>query len=129
MEAAFQGEGSQWSALRHGMLLMLAASSVNFIAFFLILKRTLKVLDPSNSVPRRVRNTLDTIAGGVVVLDHQQRIVLANEAFAKYFAREPAELAGETLDAFAWQTDRPKALPGTALSNAMNSSPARPSRW
>ncbi len=65
LEAAFDVGGTPWSALGYGMLLMLAASSVNFIAFFFVLKRTLKVLDPSNSVPRRVKNTLDTIAGGV----------------------------------------------------------------
>ena len=111
LEAAFEAEGDHWSALRHGMLMMLAASSVNFVAFFFVLKRTLKVLDPSSSVPRRVKNTLDTIAGGVVVLDGQQRIVLANEAFSKYFSKSPVELVGETLDEFAWHTDRPKALP------------------
>ncbi len=111
LEAAFAPDGNQWSALTHGMLMMLLASSVNFVAFFFVLKRTLKVLDPSNSVPRRVKNTLDTIAGGVVVLDGQQRIVLANEAFSKYFSKLPAELVGESLDTFAWQTDRPKALP------------------
>ncbi len=111
LEAAFGTEGNHWSALAHGMLMMLAASSVNFIAFFLVLKRTLKVLDPSNSVPRRVKNTLDTIAGGVVVLDGQQRIVLANEAFSKYFFRTPVELVGGSLDEFAWRADRPKALP------------------
>lgn len=111
LEAAFAAQGNHWSALTHGMLMMLAASTVNFIAFFFVLKRTLKVLDPSNSVPRRVKNTLDTIAGGVVVLDGQQRIVLANEAFSKYFFRTPVELVGETLDQFAWHTERPKALP------------------
>ncbi|MCC6510801.1 MAG: diguanylate cyclase [Pirellulaceae bacterium] len=111
LEAAFGDSGTTWSALMYGVLLMLAASSVNFISFFFVLKRTLKVLDPSNSVPRRVKNTLDTIAGGVVVLDAQQRIVLANEAFARFFAKVPSELVGETLDAFDWQTDRPKALP------------------
>ncbi len=111
LEAGFAAEGNHWSALTHGMLMMLVSSSVNFIAFFFVLKRTLKVLDPSNSVPRRVKNTLDTIAGGVVVLDGQQRIVLANEAFSKYFAKTPMELVGETLDEFGWRTDRPKALP------------------
>ncbi len=111
LEAAFAPEGNHWSALTHGMMMMLVSSSINFVAFFFVLKRTLKVLDPSNSVPRRVKNTLDTIAGGVVVLDGQQRIVLANEAFAKTFSKLPAELVGESLDGFAWQTDRPKTMP------------------
>lgn len=111
LEASFEGDGTQWSALRHGILLMLAASTVNFVAFFLVLRRMLNVMDPSSTVPRRVKNTLDTIAGGVVVLDAQQRIVLANESFAKYFSVQPNELVGRSLDGFAWQIENRDALP------------------
>ncbi len=111
LEAAFTGDGTQWTAVFSGVLLMLAASTINFVAFFVVLKRTLNVLDPSSTVPRRVKNTLDTIAGGVVVLDAQQRIVLANEAFARYFAAEPNDLVGKSLDNFAWHNDPPRALP------------------
>lgn len=111
LEASFEGDGTQWSALRNGILVMLVSSAINFTAFFLVLRRMLNVMDPSSTVPRRVKNTLDTIAGGVVVLDAQQRIVLANEAFAKYFSVQPNELVGRSLDGFAWQTDNLDTLP------------------
>lgn len=111
LEAAFQDDQPRWGAAWHGIVVMVSVMSLNFIIFMLVLRRTINVLDPSSTVPRRVRNTLDTIAGGVVVLDAQQRIVLANEAFAKYFATAPNELVGKSLDGFAWQSEDPTSLP------------------
>lgn len=46
--------------------------------------RILRYLDPKRVVPNRVRQTLDSFAEGVVLLDSDDRIVLANEAFAKH---------------------------------------------
>jgi PAS domain S-box-containing protein len=111
LEAAFQDDQPRWGAAWHGIVVMVSVMSLNFIIFMLVLRRTINVLDPSSTVPRRVRNTLDTIAGGVVVLDAQQRIVLANEAFAKYFATAPNELVGKSLDGFAWQSEDITSLP------------------
>ncbi|MGN6547615.1 MAG: diguanylate cyclase domain-containing protein [Aureliella sp.] len=111
LQATFAGEDRPWVAMAYGMGMVGAVMAINFVLFMLILKRTLTVLDPSNTVPRRVKNTLDTIAGGVVVLDAQQRIVLANEAFSKYFDSTPAEMVGKSLDDFAWQIDDADKLP------------------
>lgn len=62
--------------------LITIVTCIAFLSFLLYLRRILQYLDPSAVVPDRVRKTLDTLAEGVVILDQQQRIVLANEVFA-----------------------------------------------
>jgi diguanylate cyclase (GGDEF)-like protein/PAS domain S-box-containing protein len=53
-------------------------------------------------VPRRVRATIDTLAEGVVILDKDQRIAMANEAFARLTGHTPEELQGRGVAEFAW---------------------------
>jgi len=66
------------------------------------LTRVLRYLDPRRSVPGRVTEALDNFAEGVVVLDAKNRIMLANQAFAK-FVDQPAErLQGVSIWGFAW---------------------------
>ncbi|QDS87626.1 Cyclic di-GMP phosphodiesterase response regulator RpfG [Rosistilla ulvae] len=56
--------------------------------------RILRFLDPKRVVPNRVRQTLDSFAEGVVLLDADDRIVLANDAFTKYLQRPIDALLG-----------------------------------
>ncbi len=111
LEAIYNDNHGQMHAMKHGMLVMGAIMSINCVVFILILRRMNKALDAGSSVPRRVRNTLDTIAGGVVVLDAHRKIVLANEAFAKCFSSAPTDLVGKSLDEFGWSTDSVNGLP------------------
>jgi diguanylate cyclase (GGDEF)-like protein/PAS domain S-box-containing protein len=50
-------------------------------SFYLYLRKVLSHLNPSSVVPPRVREALDALAEGLLVLDLQQRVVLANSAF------------------------------------------------
>ncbi len=59
------------------LLFMLGAS----LAYYLYLRRMLEHLDPAAAVPDRVRNAFDTLMEGVLVVDQQGRILLANKAF------------------------------------------------
>ncbi|MCA9035834.1 MAG: diguanylate cyclase [Planctomycetaceae bacterium] len=52
------------------------------IGFYFYLQRVLKHLNPSHVVPPRVREALDALAEGLLVLDLKKRIVLANKAFS-----------------------------------------------
>ena len=45
------------------------------------MRRVLEHLDPTKAIPDRVRKALDTLTEGVIVLDTNGRVVLANEAF------------------------------------------------
>jgi diguanylate cyclase (GGDEF)-like protein/PAS domain S-box-containing protein len=76
---------------------------VSFVGFYLILRRTLRHLDPSAVVPTRVKTALDGLEEGVVLLDTAEHIVLANNAFARLIGREPVTLMGQSLSEFPWK--------------------------
>ena len=78
-----------------------------FIGFYFYLGRVLRQLDPSSAVPERVRAALDTMAGGLLVVDNKGYIVLANQAFASIVGKKPDSLTGQTTQTFRWLgTDR-----------------------
>jgi diguanylate cyclase (GGDEF)-like protein/PAS domain S-box-containing protein/putative nucleotidyltransferase with HDIG domain len=81
------------------------------LAFTFYLKRTLQHLDPSSVVPDRVRATLDSLAEGVLVLDSEERIVLANQAFAKNTGKSVDELQGQRAPEIQWQRPETESAP------------------
>ena len=87
--------------------------------FYLYLRRMLRHLDPSNAIPARVRTAFDTLAEGVLVLDPQGDIVLANKAFAAMVGQEADALIGSSASALPWTqrtvgTEPAGVLPWTA---------------
>ncbi len=73
-------------------------------AWYLFLGRILTQLNPSSSVPGRVRSALDTLAEGLLVLDRKGRIVLCNASLAQTLGQESAELIGKPADDLPWQS-------------------------
>jgi diguanylate cyclase (GGDEF)-like protein len=53
-------------------------------------------------IPQRIRDTLNTLAEGVLILDKDERIALANEAFASMIDRSPEELQGRKVSELPW---------------------------
>ena len=102
LEVAFT-ETSSGSTNNGEMKNFIIALALNLVSFGLLLRRSLPAHNSSNAVPRRVRNTLDTLAGGVVILDGQKRIVLANETFQKSCGIDGDKLIGRSLDKFNWR--------------------------
>ena len=70
-------------------------------------KRTLRHLDPSAVVPKRVKAALDVLAEGVVLLDPQGFIVLANTAFGERVGRPSSSLLGQALSDLPWEAASP----------------------
>ncbi|QDV12104.1 Cyclic di-GMP phosphodiesterase response regulator RpfG [Rosistilla oblonga] len=64
-------------------MLALLVPLLTLVCYF-HLNRILRFLDPQRVVPNRVRQTLDSFAEGVVLLDAEDRIVLSNDAFARH---------------------------------------------
>ena len=106
----YRGE-RQWGSVQlhfraprqQGMLGSLGESLVGFIAFLALsgflsyevfARRTLQRLDPSGTIPKRVKAAFDVLPEGVMVLDEEQRIVLANAAFADKLEKPSEELEG-----------------------------------
>ncbi|AWI78950.1 hypothetical protein CEW87_05975 [Parazoarcus communis] len=70
--------------------------------FYFYLRKVLRHLDPSGAVPSRVRNALDTLTEGLLVLDRKQTVVLANRAFAEFVGRETSALVGMNATTLPW---------------------------
>lgn len=93
------------------MLYFLAFLAVTvFLATELLLRRTLRVLDPNQAIPGRVQAAFDTMAEGVLILDRSGTVVLVNRAFNELTGLASNKLFGRTLSALPWQ-DKETAQP------------------
>lgn len=77
----------------------------SFICFTLFLAKILDQLDPGRVVPARVETAFDLFSAGVVILDEQLRIVLANKAVAEIVGCPSRELTGQKMDKWPWKED------------------------
>ncbi len=82
---------------------------IGFLGYYFFMKRTLRHLDPSSVIPKRVKAALDNLEEGVVILDPQDRIILANTAFLRQSEKENADLLGTKLDKLTWLTQEDQA--------------------
>ena len=93
------------------MIMFISATSV--LSFLFYLKRTLQHLDPSKVVPPHVRAVPDTLAEGLLIMDQEGRIALANRAFAQVVGKEPEALMGSRASAMAWEQDISQGVTST----------------
>ncbi|TWU34169.1 Diguanylate cyclase DosC [Novipirellula aureliae] len=78
-------------------------------SYTLFVARIMGVFSRTQVVPDRVRQALDTLAEGLLVLDEEGRIILANRAFATTVGMDNEELTFKTAADLAWSfpsTDR-----------------------
>jgi diguanylate cyclase (GGDEF)-like protein/PAS domain S-box-containing protein len=112
LEIAFEPVSGTFSpAVIKWMLLVLIGFGLNFGSFSFFLTRALSVLDPKSAVPKRVRNTLDTIVGGVVILDSAGKILLVNDSFSKSVGRTTDELLNQSLSQLPWRRETSEEWP------------------
>ncbi len=95
------------------LVAFIAVSS--FIMFYFYLGRMLRHLDPSQAVPTRVRNALDTLAEGLLVIDNQGYIVLANHAFSTVMDIPSDKLIGVVIADLPWSDGSDKKPDSAAL--------------
>ncbi len=88
------------------MSLMFFVGLISLPMFYFYLGRMLKELNPSEAVPGRVRNALDTIAESLLVIDSKRNVVLANAAFAELAGTPAEELVGLKADSLNWITNQ-----------------------
>ena len=70
-----------------------------FAGYFVLLRRTLREIDPSNVIPERIRTAFDTMAEGILVVDEKGTIVLVNNAFQSAFKDRGRTLIGARANA------------------------------
>lgn len=74
-----------------------------FLGYFLFLRRALRELDPSSVIPERVKAAFDSLAEGVLIMDEDERIVLANAAFTNQIEQSSEPLTGKKSSALRWR--------------------------
>lgn len=90
-----------FSSLEGGLMKLIAFVSIaGFLAYALYLRSAFR--QSTTAIPERVRKTLNTLVEGVLVINKQQRIALANNAFASAVGELPAELEGRSTSDFSW---------------------------
>ena len=86
LEVCFEplrGSGFLSNIGSHMTQLLLFCGPVAFFSFRWFLTMVLKNLDPSQAVPRRVREALDILSEGLMIVGTNGRILLANEAMSE----------------------------------------------
>ncbi|HET8749069.1 MAG TPA: response regulator [Ramlibacter sp.] len=94
------------------VLLLAFAGLVCVPSFYVYLSRVLRHLDPSQAIPGRVRSALDSLTEGLLVIDQQQNIVLANEALTRLLGKSNEQLMGRPVGEIAWLQESGAPLAG-----------------
>ncbi len=76
--------------------------ALGMLLFPVFLKWVLPELDPSRVIPGRVKAAFDTLAEGILILDEQGDIMLANNAFTRSVSITGANLLGKKASSLNW---------------------------
>jgi diguanylate cyclase (GGDEF)-like protein len=99
--------------LKHpSVMLTLTMLSLGFLLFYLYLRRILQHLDPNAAIPDRVRTAFDALSEGVLVIDKQSQVVLANSAFRGLHPDAARDLTGKKLTDLDWLIQAVGQAPG-----------------
>ncbi|MEP3478068.1 MAG: ATP-binding protein [Fuerstiella sp.] len=100
LEVCFEplrGSGFLSNIGSHMTQLLLFCGPVAFFSFRWFLTMVLKNLDPSQAVPRRVREALDILSEGLMIVGTNGRILLTNDAMSEMHPTE-IELIGSKAE-------------------------------
>lgn len=107
--------------LRSDITLALFVAAGAAVGFTVFLRRVLSHLSPDKVVPGRVREALDSLAEGLLVLDSHMNIVLANQSFSQVVGSLPEEIVGKNVSTFDFQVtgdDPTVQFPWTATAKS-----------
>ena len=89
--------------VQHPTILLLGfLSACGSVTSFFYMRRVLRQLDPSRVVPTHVRQARDSLAEGLLVLDHEERIVLANQSIRTTLDVDEHQLVGRRASEIPW---------------------------
>jgi diguanylate cyclase (GGDEF)-like protein/putative nucleotidyltransferase with HDIG domain len=84
------------------VLLVVFMGSSSVLVYYVFLRRVLRQLNPSKVVPPRVRSALDSLTEGLLLLNPNGQIVLANSAFGQTLKCAPDDLLGMSASDLPW---------------------------
>lgn len=85
------------------VVLLIFVGLSGFLGIWLYIKRALHYLDPSAVVPARVRNALNILAEGVLILDRREQVVLANGSMIDKLKTAEKHLLGKKASKLGWE--------------------------
>ncbi len=77
---------------------------IGFFVFLVFMLRTLRALDPTSVIPERVNAAFDTLAEGVMIIDEQEQIVMANKALCEKIGKDFDSLLGLKASELKWKS-------------------------
>lgn len=75
------------------------------VGYFLFMKRVLRELDPSKAIPARVKAAMDALSEGVLIIDENEQILLANKSFLVKTEQPKESLIGGKISRLAWMAE------------------------
>lgn len=75
------------------------------VVYSIFIGRVLGIFESVQVVPDRVKQALNTLAEGLLVLDEREKIILANHAFAAKVGISPEDLRGRSVTSLSWVSD------------------------
>jgi len=85
------------------IVLLIFVGLSGFLGIWIYIKRVLHYLDPSAVVPARVRNALNILTEGVLILDRREQVVLANGSLIDKLNTEEKHLLGKKASKLGWE--------------------------
>ena len=113
LQLSFRTTDSSWSDrlfLGAWPRFVVSVALIGFVGYLMLLKRTLRHLDPSQVIPTRVKSALDSLTDGVVMLDRSGLIVLTNDTFCRLTGQALTSLLGKPLSRLAWVQEQGQPL-------------------
>ncbi|WDE14099.1 EAL domain-containing protein [Thalassomonas haliotis] len=97
-------------------ILVLFVALSGFVCYLLFLKKTMLELDPGSVVPDRVRNALNTLSDGLLIIDNKEQIIFSNEPFMTKSALSNESLMGKKASELDWlDEEEQQVLPWLAV--------------
>ncbi|MCP4748651.1 MAG: diguanylate cyclase [Desulfobacteraceae bacterium] len=100
--APIWSEGLAGGFLQSFTGLLLFIGLTGFICTFFILKRSFRELDPSRAIPERVQKAFDVLQEGVLFLNDNGQIVMANKSLANLLNTVPSAIIGVKASGLGW---------------------------
>jgi len=121
-ELAFKEMPVSTSMFRGGssvIKIVLYVAFAGFIGYFFFLKKVMRELDPDQVLPDRVRSALDSLADGLLIINHEGVIMFCNQALAKRTGINARKLTGKDSSFLDWVTPNEGAdLPWQPVLNS-----------
>ncbi len=95
-------DGNEVFGLSYFSALIIFIAIASFIAYWFYIGRALRYLDPSAVIPTRVKNALNILTEGVLILDPKHHIVLMNKTLANKLGGNSQDFIGKHASELNW---------------------------